>query len=268
MIRSLSIAAAFVGLVGVGFFGSADYAFAEDIFVNDGQRVSLSISHQFPTRLSFKNDVGKQFIFNKIDGESPDVSTTVGQSGDVFISVTNGAVGDVLGGFITTSQGYTYPVDILISDKKQDHIVVYNSSLESKIKQAKVNKADTSSVSSTKAASVKPAVNWNSDTGHYQSVALLMRALYHRRGYEGFTQSNFVNSVSLSSSIVESVSYSLISGNRVGVVSVLRNTSDEAFYLPDLIKERQDIVAIAFSDELLDVGETVTSYSILRRGGF
>ena len=162
---------------------SASLARAEVFVVGDGGTVSADISLQHPTRVSFKHDAGSQLIFNQPEGAQPEISATVSDSGDVFLSVVQGASGQSLTGYVTTAAGATYQLELSVRAGKSEHIEILGVEAQDRYQKAQ---AATALASAPEKAEMKP-VKWGRSSASYQGdVVELFKVLYFRQAPAGF----------------------------------------------------------------------------------
>ncbi|MGB6230086.1 MAG: type-F conjugative transfer system secretin TraK [Litorimonas sp.] len=151
--------------------GTPALAFDQTVAVRDGGLVAADISLDAPTRLFFDGDGAAQLIFNSVTGEPPEISATVGDTGDVFLTVVSGTPGQGVTGFLTTQAGYTYKVDLTIAATDAEQVEVISLDAQDALARAR---ADAAALD----AEIPPPLKWTRSAGYHRAVVSLIRAVH------------------------------------------------------------------------------------------
>lgn len=226
--------------------------------VADGGSVDIDVSLQHPTRISFKYDGGDQLIFNQPEGATPEVTATVDEKGDVYLSILEGHPGQKVSGFLTTEGGRTYLVRLTVKEKNADQVEIVSQ--EARDEAAKAKALETAQ---SEAQKVKP-VKWSREAGYHNNIAMLMRTLYFDARPEGFVQSRkrktkSIDGLSLWSHRIWT------SADIEAIIFNVRNENAH-FVNPGLnVRNYRPYVAVSFTTDSLEPGETGRIYLIRKK---
>lgn len=176
--RSASRRRQTVGLMAVAMLSAPSAHADQTLMLRDGQSVSADISLSAPTRMYFEGDAASQLIFNAVTGEPPEIAATVGETGDVFLTVVTGQAGQGVTGFLTTQGGRTYKMAFRITDVEAEQIEVVSIEAREELARAQATEA------ASRTAEPKP-VKWKRTAGHHQAVASLLRTVHYRAVPQG-----------------------------------------------------------------------------------
>jgi len=240
------------------FMSAMGSASATTIMANDGQKIDVDISRSFPTRLIFEHDAGSKFIFNTVEGETADIDVTLGSSGDAFVSVIRGKVGDIVSGFLTTQAGHTYSVDFNIEEMRQEQVTITNAKASQLYQEAKQKSARDKN-------SKKEVVVWQRNSPHHQSLARLIQALYRHEVLKGFVQKRRNSEPVDLVGVVETWVHGFEAANITADTYKIFNHSGVDLYLEPIRKDIEGVLAFSASHTVLPPNATASLFIVRKK---
>lgn len=244
-------------ILGFGLLGQTALA-KTSMTVGDGGQVDLEVSLQHPTRISFKYDGGEQLIFNQPEGATPEVTASVDEKGDVYLSVLEGSPGQMVSGFLTTEGGRTYLIRLEVKDKHADQYEII-----SKEAKAEADKAKSAESAQASASVIKP-VSWSKESGYHHNIAALMRALYFDAVPEGFVAKRTRETKTVDGLMLKTHRI-WTSENMEAVVYDVRN--DNAYFVNPAanVGNYRPYVAVSFTTDALEAGQSCKIYLLRKK---
>lgn len=228
----------------------------------DGQELKTQISLQNPTRIIFEDDRPTKLIFNEANESAPSIAAVLGNSGDIFVTVERGLVGQKISGFMTTESGKTYPVRFDIGSLETSQITVASSEL-----RQESAKAEAASLVSE--ITPQEEIEWNKKNSYTASLGNLLRRLYWHQLPEGFKEQRASKlPIITTDGFIATPKKNFVAGNALASVYTITPTKEYAIYLPNFLDELPTYRAMSYSHETIEPGSTGYLYLVRdTRGG-
>ena len=254
MFRSVLMAGA-VGLFTLSATPVLAQSSVQTVMVSEGQQIKAELSMLYPTRMFFEYDAGAQLIFNQAEGETPEIGTTVDEKGDVYLSVVAGMSGEKISGFLVTEADRTYPIEFTIRNRDAAQVKIV--SLEAK---AKAEQAERERQAVTRTADLR-VVEWSKKSSYHDSIAHLMRGLYHGAMPEGFVVDGSPSrKVERYEGFDRQLTRRFVAQNVEALTYSLKNANEFSFNPEMHVDWFKPYVAIAFATDNLQPGQSSSVY--------
>jgi len=236
------------------------FASVMTMVLSDGQHLETEISLSNPTRIIFEDDKPTKMIFNAAGENAPSIAAELGTSGDIFISVEQGLVGQSVSGFMLTESGKTYPVRFNIAAIDTSQVTVASADLRAKAKEAEVMKASSAPLSET------PEFEWNTTNSYTSNLGNMIRALYYLRRPEGFEDAKASKLPRFGNEQFSAEPVKRFVSNDVeAVIYSVSATAGHSVYLPTQLDDLPRYLAMSYSSESIEPGTSGFLYVILKR---
>ena len=232
-------------------------AAASVLILSNGQELKTDISLSNPTRIVFEDDRPTQLIFNETDQNAPSITATLGSTGDVFISVERGAIGQKIVGFITTESKKTYPVSLSIRAVQAPQVTIASAELR---REAEKRKA---AISQT-AKAAAPAIEWTRESSYTAALSRLIVALYHNQEPEGFMAVRAGRTDRLADGLRREEVKVYKAANVKAATYKLTNEQDYSQFIPNILPDLGPYLALSYTRETLAPGESAFLYQITK----
>ena len=236
---------------------SAFLASALAMILVDGQSLETDISLSNPTRIIFEDDRPTKLIFNEAGENAPSIAAVLGNSGDIFVTVESGIIGQKISGFMTTESGKTYPVKFKIASSDASQVTIASADLREK-----------SRILEAKVVEEKPLrkVEWDKGSGYTNSLGNLIKALYYHQTPEGFEQKRAGKVPSFGNDQFIATPYRyFVAENMESVIYVLRSKVSHSVYVPTQVEDLPDYLAMSYNKEHLEPDSSGFLYLVRKR---
>jgi len=232
-------------------------ASAMTLVLADGQSFETDISLSSPTRIIFEDDRPTKLIFNEAGTNAPSIAAVLGSSGDIFVTVESGIIGQKISGFMTTESGKTYPVKFKISARESSQVTVASAALR-EASRAKEIKTETQAPLKT--------VEWDKGAGYTNSLGNLIKALYYHQNPEGFVKKRASKLPSFGNDEFLARPYKyFVAENMESIIYVMESKVDYSVYVPTQLEDLPDYLAMSYNQEHLEPNRTGFLYLVRKR---
>lgn len=221
------------------------------LILGNGQTLETDISLSNPTRLVFEDDRPTKMIFNEADVNAPAITATLGNSGDIYLTVEQGKIGQDVKGFVITESGKTYPVKFSIRSIDTPQITVASAELREAARAAK-------KAGSTAEVADVETVKWTRESSYHQSIARLIVGLYHNQAPEGFKRKLSFKRMTSIQGVDRKLTVRYAAANISAATYELTNGNEYSVHVPNLMDSFGPYLALSYSDE--DIGPGATGY--------